>query len=203
MKLGDLADIRTGFTARSGLGSDGGAVRALQAGDMPEDGAIAIDTLPAFEPSAKVSRWLLKDGDVVFRGRGEIRATTYRGASGTVMAVSPLLILRPRCSDLLPEFIAMFLRSPKAAAQLARGQRGTDLRFIGKGDVEKLDIPTPTVEQQRRLIELDRLARRERELTAELSRLRGKTLAVAFDRCQTVPDVPESGGHRERVHGSA
>lgn len=204
MRLGDLTEIRTGFTARSSVEIDLTATdRAMHAGDMRQDGEILATDLIRANLSSAADRYRLADGDVVFRGRGAIRSATYRGTPNLVVALSPLMILRIRAEPLLPEYLAAFLRSRRVIAELESRMQGSSIRFVGKAEVEDLDIPVPPIEQQRRIIELDQLAQRERKLAAHLSDLRCKSLDAVFNHFRGAPTAPDADTSRETKHGHA
>jgi len=55
--------------------------------------------------------------------------------------------------SLLPAFLAYFLESPRAQAYYARHARGVGVRGINIGDLRRLDVPIPDLDEQRAAVE--------------------------------------------------
>jgi hypothetical protein len=85
----------------------------------------------------------------------------------------------------LPAYLAWWLNHPASQAKFRDElARGTYIPFVAVADLRAFLVPVPTLEVQRRIVDLDRLRRRERELTERLNDLTqqlvdGATLAAA------------------------
>lgn len=170
----NIAVVSTGATLRGALPvAPAGPVRALQAGDLPQWGTVSFASLPLADLSELPSRFDLCPGDVAFRCRGQFRAEHFvGGVGGRIVALAPLLILRVRDEAVLPGFLAFFLNAPRTRARMEAAARGSSIQFLGKAEVEEIEVPIPPLRQQRSAIEYAALAERERQLSTRLHGLR-------------------------------
>ncbi len=81
------------------------------------------------------------------------------------MAVLPLFMLRPKPEIILSDYLAWAINQPASQRHFDRVARGTTLRMVPRSGLEILEISVPSIETQRRIVEIDALAERERSLT--------------------------------------
>lgn len=168
MRIGDVCTILTGYTSRVRLlpAEQGGSL-TLQLGDVSLDGhvdparltRVAFDDLPA--------RYLVAQGDVIFRSRGEpnIAVALDDRFVERVVAVLPLFVLRPKPEIILPAYLAWVINQPTSQRHFDRVARGTTMRMVPRAGLEILEISIPSIETQSRIVAIDALAERERSLT--------------------------------------
>lgn len=175
MRLIDLCHFQTGFTARGRLEpSFGDGQLALQLRDLREDGSIDMQGLQRFDLGLLSARYAVKPGDVVFRSRGQSTiAYVVPGAMAEpVVALLPLIILRPRLDIVTPEYLAWAINQPDAQRQIDAEAQGTSLRMIPKTSLEGIVVPVPDVGTQRLAVEVAQLSARETSLLHELAETR-------------------------------
>ena len=180
-RLRELADISTGYTLRGSLpANDAASTRALQAGDLSDDGIVDFEALHRADLDELPDRFILQPGNVAFRCRGQFRAVHF--ASGPRIAVmAPILIVRLREPALDPGFLTLALNSGPVRSRLRNEARGSSIQFLGKAEVEEIDIPVPPMQRQRAAIAYAALADQERQLQIQLSALRYRALDGFFD----------------------
>jgi hypothetical protein len=166
MRLSDTCSIQIGFTARAKFELAADGVLAIQLRDVTEDG-IDSTHLARVQIKERVDRYLVQAGDVLFRSRGERNtavALDQRFVEPAV-AVSPLMMLRPNPSAVMPQYLAWAINQPEAQRHFDTAARGTSIRMVPKASLDDLDIDVPDLETQRRIVAVDALAAQEHALT--------------------------------------
>ena len=99
----------------------------------------------------------LVGGDVLVNSTGEGtigRASVVRAYGVGLPVDSHVLIARPDEATLVPEYLALYLRSPQGqlAIEDAKGATTTKQTELGKMKLESLVVPTPGLEDQRAVV---------------------------------------------------
>jgi hypothetical protein len=174
--LKDLADVRSGFSFRSGIEEDPkGNVVVFQIRSLVQREAVqATDGVRVFFPDVSPSL-LLRRGDVLFSARG------LRNVGAVIdfdpdraIASGQLLWMRPRSELVDPAYLAWWLNQEPTQQFLDIHKRGTRMPMVTRSTLLELPVSLPSLDVQRRFVELDHLHRREQELTARLSEMRGQ-----------------------------
>lgn len=172
MRLADLCEIQTGFTVRGRLESapaDGQL--CVQLRDLLEGGSLDLCNLQRFNLGQLPDRYAVKPGDVVFKSRGEpnIACAVTAGVAEPVIALLPLIILRPKPELVSAEYLAWAINQPDAQRQLDAEAQGTSLRMISKSSLESIQVPVPDIKTQALIVQVGQLAARERALLHDLA----------------------------------
>lgn len=170
--LADVCAIQIGFTARGRLESvTHGGVLALQLRDFLPNGRISEQRLARVQLEGASERYLARTGDVVFRSRGERNTAAVIEDSITepVLAILPLMILRPNLSLVSGAYLAWTINQEPAQRHFEEEAQGTSLRMVSRSAIERLKIAIPSFEIQQRILQVDALAERERELAEQLT----------------------------------
>jgi type I restriction enzyme S subunit len=130
-----------------------GGVPYVRVADYPQD-RIALSTIrrttPSIEQEYRRSR--LRVGDLLL---------SIRGTYGRVCSVPPVLdganITQDSAriavnSEILPEYIEWFLRSPDLQRRLRKLAKGVAVKGVNIGDVRALRVPLPPRAEQRRFV---------------------------------------------------
>lgn len=169
MKIGELAEIRTGYPFRSRLEHDpAGAVVVIQMKDIDDSDLLHPEhAIRVHLPQGKESH-LLQPGDLVFRSRGRTNTVALAGADiGEAVLAAPMLLIRPR--GVLPAYLHWYLNTSHTQATLAAMSEGTSVRMITKEALQGLEVPVPSLERQQKIIELASLAQQEQGLIMEIA----------------------------------
>jgi hypothetical protein len=170
--LSQVCSILTGFTARGRLDpAEHGGVLALQLRDILPNGSVASDSLTRIQLDNVPERYLVRTGDVVFRSRGERNTAAVVNESITepAMVVLPLMILRPNTQLLSGAYLAWAINQEPAQRHFEVAAQGTSLRMVSRTSLEALTIAVPDFQTQQRILLIDALAERERELAQQLN----------------------------------
>lgn len=178
-QLGSVADIRMGATLRGRNATRpvlAGSCQFVRIGDISQDGTFLNDEFVRIEPNERIHEDLfLRSGDVLFPNRGtRTTALTYRLDLPRTIVGAQFFILRPDAERVLPEFLAWFLRTEEAARYFAGRRKGTYVQIIQRSDLAELEMPTPTLAVQQKIVDAANLAVTERILTERLATLTWK-----------------------------
>ena len=151
--------------------------------DLTPNGLVDPDRLDRrVWPTGMSDRYLVRSGDVVFRPRGDRNTAVVLDDRfrETAVVLIPLFILRAKPYLVLPEFLAWAINQPPAQRHFDRVARGTNMRMIPRPGLEDLEIDLPAREDQRRIVAIDALARRERALTVRAAEKREQMITRAL-----------------------
>lgn len=180
-KLRDIATIRMGQSLREAPESaESGKCRLLRMRDVAEDGSIEWDSLMRVDLDiiTKEERFLRK-GDIVFKAKGfSMYAVVIDRDESNVLATAPFVIIRA-ASEVLPEFLAWQINQRRVQQQLARRTLGAALPFVSTSVLASLKIALPEIDVQRKIAMLDKLAKREKQLSERLSEKRSQLIKYA------------------------
>jgi hypothetical protein len=177
MTLRQVSDIQMGFTARERLVAIETGTPVIQLRDLHPDGGHNTGGLIKCELGAVAPRYLVTNGDILFRSRGEKNtATMVAGLGSASVAVLPLVIIRPNTAIVQPDYLSWFINSEWAQEYFNKAAQGTKLRMISRADLEALPIDVPDLLTQQRIVEIQRLAAEERRLSLQLMDMRSRLL---------------------------
>lgn len=153
IKLNEIAEILTGFSFREAIYDYGNGIAVVQARDI---GALGVDNdgLVRVQQDFPILK-MLQRHDILLTSRGSFRSAVY-GAGIPAVASSSLFVLRVRNQDYLPEFLSLYLNSPKSQIYLTQSAKGATMQSLSKVDVAGLLIPDVPIEQQKLLVELQK-----------------------------------------------
>lgn len=179
--LSDLAAVSSGIPFRARIQSEpGGRIAVIQPRDLSATGKVQIETsakVTALPGSAEAS---LRTGDVLLQPRGtRYSAAVLHERPIPVAAAAPLLVLRCDPGQIDPEFLVLFLQLPRTQAALRNEAVGTYIPQVPRSAVANLSVDLPDLASQRKLVELDRIMRREAEVTTRLLAKRERLLELA------------------------
>ena len=175
VRLRDACTIQVGYTARHRMVpvADGG-IAAIRLQDVQSGGQVGPGQLVRVRADHSSNKHLVRAGDVVFRSRSDHNTAAALGNEfgEPALAILPLFILRPRCRIILPEFLAWAINQPVAQRHFDKVAQGTNMRMISRSALSGLEIDVPNKETQRRIVAVDNLASRERDLSLRVANRR-------------------------------
>ena len=102
--LSAICDVRIGYTARQGLKTTPGGIRAIQLRDLHEEDDLDPASAPLYplDPSLK-QRYSAGAGDLLFRSRGNRNTAVMIAPDSTEAVVAVLPLIAPQeCGILAP-----------------------------------------------------------------------------------------------------
>lgn len=194
MRLAELCDIHSGYTARGRLEPlPETGVPALQLRDVGTDRETPGPNFPRYDLGKLADRYFVRGGEVVFRSRGEpnTAAAICDPLPEPAAVIVPLVIMRPDKERLLPEYLAWSINQPDAQRRLGAEAQGTSLRMIPMVVLENLDIAVPDLHTQKRIVELNALGRQEGHLLRQLATRREELISAILGEAARAADQKE------------
>lgn len=106
------------------------------------------------EEERKVTNYLLQDGDLLIPARGTaIRVAIFKEQSYPCIASSNLIVIRSTDESLSTTFLKLFFDSPLGRKILVSRQQGTVIMNISYKELNHIEIPLPSIEEQRFIAE--------------------------------------------------
>ncbi|MCB9971779.1 MAG: restriction endonuclease subunit S [Hyphomonas sp.] len=173
MRLDQVCEIQSGFTARGKLEESPSGIPVLQLRDLNETTGWDSIIPCRFELDEVHARYFAGPGDVLFRSRGTNNTATAIPEDWQHLAavVLPLILLKP--NDIIrPAFLEWSINAPGAQRKLEKSIQGTALRMVPRNALAELQIDVPALATQDAILEAARLAARARELETNAANLR-------------------------------
>jgi len=160
-RLGAAADIFSGLVVGPGsiAGKGTHSVPALSVRNLGGWRVSVNDADPIrVEHPEKARRYMARTGDVLVAARGtQLKAAIVPDRAGEAIVTASLIGVRPDTSVLLPEVLLAFLRSPEGATELsARARSATGQLALTRADVERIEVPLPSLQTQAKIAEIIR-----------------------------------------------
>lgn len=170
LPLAAIASVRMGYSFRSRLEVDAeGQVAVIQMKDLDESSLLRPDGLARIGMPDLKDRHLVQDGDLLFRSRGGTNWAALVGSGlGRAVLAAPMLLIRPKTEMVDPDYLQWFINHPATQCVLAGQAAGTAVKMIGKSVLDGLQVALPALADQRRIVQVARLAAREEALLEEL-----------------------------------
>lgn len=150
-KIGDIAKINYGYTAKSSLGIKG--PHYLRITDI-QDGNVDWSKVPNCQISdVDLSKFLLKDGDIVFARTGATTGKSYliNDVPEAVFA-SYLIKATVNKSICLPKYVFYFFQSKEYWTAIQAGISGAAQGGFNASKLAELKIPLPNLSIQQKLV---------------------------------------------------
>lgn len=131
------------------------------------------------EEERKLANYILHEGDVLLPARGTaIRTSVFHEQKFPCIAHSNVIVIRPNSKMLDSTYLKVFLDSPLGNKQISGAQQGMTVMNISYKDLNVLEIPVPSIEEQKFVAE---------EYNKELKEYK-ETISAAEKRWKAVLD---------------
>lgn len=161
MELRDMATVIAGYAFRGAIKPDHtGAISVFQAKDLVQ-GEPFDDTASLTRISDELSGYSghLRKNDVLLVARGmksgSFRSTVFVADDLNVVASSSVHVIRITSSEVLPEYVSLFLNSREGQAAIANIITGSYIGAVPRRELERIRIPKPALSKQRALVNLN------------------------------------------------
>lgn len=164
--INQICRIQFGFYSQP---EDNGNVPYIQVRQFNDDGILKEENIDSVKLDEKSESHLLKDGDVLFVGKGNrLFSWCYRESFGPCIASSIFFVLRPNKKIIYPEYLTTYLNAPQTKAALTQIGSGTNIFSIRKSELGAFQIPVLEIEDQKRVASLAELHQKKNSLLQEL-----------------------------------
>jgi len=174
MRLDEVCEIQSGYTARGKLDESPGGIPALQLRDLNEAEDWDRVEPGRFELGEIRHRYFAGPGDVLFRSRGTNNTATVIPSDWPHLAavILPLMLLKPDERIIRPAFLAWSINTPEAQRYLEKSIQGTALRMVPRQALGELQLDLPGLAEQDAILAAAKLADRSRNLETRAAELR-------------------------------
>ena len=151
-ELGTVASIFRGKAVnKKDAHGNIGVVNISNIGDYEVDYS-SLDHLE--EEERKVTNYLLQDGDLLIPARGTaIRVAIFKEQPYPCIASSNVIVIRSTDESLSTTFLKLFFDSPLGRKMLVTRQQGTAVMNISYKELNHIEIPLPSIEEQKSIAE--------------------------------------------------
>lgn len=163
VKLKDVAEVFSGIFLKTDPDGD---VAYLQAKDCDE--AVVTRYASRVHLSPKAQKSLLRPGDILFASKGANYISRVFYGEAKAVASTSFFVIRTRQETLSPEYLCWFLRLPATERYFKTFQIGSTTPLIRKNVVDELEIPVPDRHTQTLIVNMSRLAQKEKKLQEEI-----------------------------------
>jgi len=185
MNLSDIAEIKTGLViSRKKAELDPmKTYKMLTLKSFEDDGWINIEALDDFDSSEILSeQYLTQTNDVVIR-LSSPNTAVYITEEETEMVIPSLFIaIRVKSNKVIPAFLAIYLNAQNSKKRLNQVATGSALSIIKTSTLKELEIQLPTIEHQKKVVELNKLIQREKQLLNKLMQEKGNMYNAIIDQ---------------------
>ena len=171
MILSQVAELISGYAFRASLADEPvGDVRVVAMAQSVGDVLTAEAGLPSIAFPGVTSKLALVAGDVLFRPRGVSTQAIYvESVQAPCIFAAPLVSMRVNDPQQLDSwYLHWVLNSPQIQRDINAQARGTMIRMVSLQSLRDIAIPVPAIQVQRQIVEVARLQREERALSAKL-----------------------------------
>jgi len=150
-KIKYLANVFRGKSVTDKV--DNGNVLVVNISNISENG-ITYEVLDSInEEERKISRYVLEDGDVLITSRGtNVKVAVFNKQIKICIPSSNINVIRTDSKILLGAYLKLFLESNVGMKMLKSIQRGSTIVNINYQDIEMLEVPIPSMENQKELV---------------------------------------------------
>lgn len=177
MLLEKICAIQSGLTVKARLAVSLEGVKVIRLQDIQFDGTIDVNRLETVSLPEVPERYIARAGDIVFRSRGasNMARVLPEDFSSFAVAVMPVVILRTRHPNVLPEYIAWAINSPSSQDYFRSVSRDSTISMIPRAALTNFEVDLPDIDTQRLIAQTADLIERRRHLQIKLSRLQRKS----------------------------
>jgi restriction endonuclease S subunit len=174
IKLLDLADIKTGITFRNRLLDNlNGEVEVIQMKDVDAQCVIS-DRLMRISTDLVKPKHLLQPGQIILLAKGKATRACLIDDTGRKQVISSAFFsLKVKSlQQVLPGYLQWYLNLPRAEQYFRAHASGTSMFSLPMSVLKNLEIPLPSIELQRQVLEVIRMRRVEKQTRQELEEKR-------------------------------
>ncbi|WP_161566768.1 restriction endonuclease subunit S [Aquirufa nivalisilvae] len=170
----DIASIQTGLFAKpAGIGD----LVYLQSKHFDEYGQLNTVLHPDLAAEGVSEKHLLKDGDVLFAAKGTKNfAAVFELHNEPSVASTSFFVLRTFDERVLPQYLAWFLNNHTTQNHLKGQAIGTGIPSISKQVLENVELPIPSLDIQKSILNITKLRTKEKSLKQKIETLREKQI---------------------------
>ena len=176
--LKEVGLIQAGYSFREGIQpTENGSLTVIQIKDIGRNGEILCEDLTHTEVDNIKPDHFVRQGDVLFTTRGMNRRAAFVAEEmPDTVFVAQILSIRNLHPDIDPAYLAWYLNQPPAQEYFGMTSSGSYIQNIKIDVLAELEISVPTLENQKRILEIHALRLREKKLVEEIQQRRNQVV---------------------------
>ena len=125
--------------------------KILEISNINDDGEISSELKMINSGEKNLDRYLLRNGDILISARGDKikKCLINIGYDEKIIANGSINVIRADQNRLSPLYLKTFLDSEKGSISLNNIKSGVTIPSINVGDLQKMIVPCPSMEEQR------------------------------------------------------
>lgn len=173
MKIGDIAEIRTGLVLVRKKASVEYEIkktyRLITLKNINDKGEFNKEDFEIFESNDELNKeYFTEKGDILIRLSAPYTTINIDEKTTGLLVPSYFSIIKLKTQKYIPEYIAWYLNSDKVKRELIRSQTGTAMSTTNKTIISSINIKEVPIEEQERIAKIHELYLRERNLLKSL-----------------------------------
>ena len=129
--------------------------KILEISNINDDGEICAELKMINSGERNLDRYLLRDGDILISARGDKikKCLIHIGYDERIIANGSINVIRADQNRLYPLYLKTFLDSEKGNISLNNIKSGVTIPSINVGELQKMIVPCPSMEEQRKIVD--------------------------------------------------
>ena len=165
-----IANIQTGIFAKPVAKGD---TVYLQLKYFDELGKLTTELAPDLNSIGISKKHMLEQGDVLFAAKGSKNfATHFNFKDMSATASTSFFVIRIFEKNIIPAYLTWYLNLPKILKYLKGKAKGSSILSISKAVLSDLELPLPSIDNQKSIIRIDELRLSEKQLKLKIDSLR-------------------------------
>jgi restriction endonuclease S subunit len=180
-KLQDISEIRAGYSFRGGIESvPDGTYSVVQIKDLGEDVFFVTKDFVRTNLTDVNSNHLLRPSDVLFAARSvHKQAVIVDEVAPNTIFGSQFFACEPQ-QGIDPTYLAWYMNQVPAQRYFEENAAGSNVRIVTKEALGRLPVVVPPLARQKKIADVYRLSRRERQLSAQIQEKRDMLIEAAL-----------------------
>lgn len=187
MKLGNIASVRSGLVLSRKLSREISpyCYQLLTLRAIHPDGYILPDDLEVFHAIEPLHQeYLTQQDDIIVRLSIPYTAVLIDSDMVGVVVSSNFAIIRTNRKCILPDYLLWLLNTPDIKKKIYESSSSNMLNAVRPTFYNDLDVSLPSLANQRKIAQLNSLAKREGRLLRELAKEKEKYYSIVIERAQ-------------------
>lgn len=175
-RLKNIAEIYSGHLIPRKVNDDpNGNVRYIQMKDIDVECNVDVSKLSRVFIKKSIDGKCLLKNDILFKAKSNSNfACVIKKNFDNLIASAHFFTIRIKSNIIVPEYLAWFINQKNTQRFLKINSSGSTISVVTKKQLGELKVSIPSINNQEKIIKLDNLRKKEKELETKISELRRK-----------------------------
>jgi len=170
-KMADFTDIKQGHLFRKGIRNlPHGEIYLIQPSDIDQNGIIDPSNLHRVKKTEIKETALIDQNDIVVKSKSSPPVFfKVKDSEGPFAVTDQFLIININKKYIISDFLLWYLRSRNSIIYFQARMDGTSVPFLKKETLKNMEIPIPSINNQERIVMMNKLIDEEKMLVEEIT----------------------------------